>query len=156
MDHPRPWLRYLDAKDLDDKAQLAGMAVTGSDGEQLGKIDGFIIDESTARPYHVVVDAGGWFTHKRFLLPVGHVGVEGDRLVADIGKDRVKRFPGFDKDEFEKLSTDDVNRMNAQLATACCAEGVTIIETAWDTGDHYRSPEWWQESYYQPTVGGRR
>lgn len=156
MDHPAPWMKYVDAKDLDEQSNLRNLTVVGSDGEKLGTVGGFIIDEASARPYHVVVNAGGWFTHKHFLVPIGHVTLEGSTLTADLTKDRVKRFPGFDKSEFEKLTVDDLNRMNAQLASACCADGVTIVATAWEAGDHYRAPVWWKESYYRSPVGDRR
>src|SRR4051812_10532614 len=103
MDHPRPGLRYVDAGDLDNK-QIAvdGMEVDGIDSQKLGKVDGFIIDKSSARPYYVVVNAGGWFKSKYFLLPVGHVGLDAaeSKLVADIARDRVDRYPGFDRGEF--------------------------------------------------------
>jgi len=156
MDHPAPWMKYVEAKELDEQANLRNLPVVGSDGEKLGTVDGFIIDEASARPYHVVVNAGGWFTHKRFLVPIGHVSLEGSTLTADLTKDRVKRFPGFDKSEFERLSADDLNRMNAELATACCADGVTIVATAWETGDHYRAPVWWKETYYRFPAADRR
>ena len=97
MDHPRPNMRYVDAKELDDKAnQLRGLEVNSSNGEKLGKVEGFIIDNNSGRPYHVVVGSGGWFRHKHFLLPIGHVALapSQDRLVADVTKDRVERFPG--------------------------------------------------------------
>src|SRR5205085_1415968 len=87
MDHPRPGLRYVDAGHLDN-SQIAfdGMEVTGFDKEKLGKVDGFIIDQSSARPYYVVVNAGGWFKSKYFLLPIGYVGLERSEktLVADV------------------------------------------------------------------------
>jgi sporulation protein YlmC with PRC-barrel domain len=156
MDHPAPWMKYVNARELDEQANLRNLTVVGSDGEKLGTVDGFIVDDASARPYHVVVNAGGWFTHKRFLVPVGHVTLDGSTLTVDLTKDRVKRFPGFDKSEFEKLSADDLNRMNAELATACCADGVTIVVTAWESGEHYRAPGWWKESYYRSPVGNRR
>src|SRR5215208_1653480 len=114
MDHPRPNLRYVDADDLDDKAiTFDGLEVDSSAGEKLGKLEGFIIDVMSGRPYHVVVGSGGWFKHKHFLLPVGHVALapNNERLLADITQDRVSRYPGFDKDEFEKLSDTDLRRM---------------------------------------------
>ena len=51
MDHPRPNLRYVDAKDLDDTAtRLRGLRVDSIGNEQLGKLEGFIIDGNTGRP----------------------------------------------------------------------------------------------------------
>src|SRR5262245_9660395 len=111
MDHPRPGLRYVDAGDLDDsKVDFDGMNVDGHTGEKLGDVDGFIIDIASARPLYVVVDAGGWFTSTLFLLPVGHVGLDAAarRLVADISRDRVSKYPGFDRDEFARLTDDEL------------------------------------------------
>jgi len=154
MDHPRPWLRYVDAKALDDKVlKLNGMEVDSIKGEKLGKVEGFIIDVSTGRPYHVVVGSGGWFKHKHFLLPIGHValGDANTNLLADVTKDRVERFPGFDKREFEKLSEDDLTRIDETTVVACCPDEVIVIETSrWDTWDHYRYPTWWEASFYRP------
>jgi hypothetical protein len=156
MDHPRPWLRYVDAHDLDDsRLNLKGMHVESTTGEKLGEVDGFIIDVSTARPYHVVVDAGGWFTSKYFLLPVGHVGLDsaGRKLVADVDKERVKRYPGFDRGEFEKLTADELNRLDDRMTAVCCpSEIVTISVSAapLDSRAHYRAPSWWDADFYRP------
>src|SRR5262245_50463925 len=158
MDHPLPWLRFVKAGDLDDTSNtLAGMKVESVSRENLGKVDGFIIDASSGRPYHVVVDAGGWFKSRRFLLPVGHVGLSdaGDKahLVADIFKAHLDRYHGFDLDEFEKLTDEDLEHMNAVMATACCPdETVKQTETVslFDAWSHYREPGWWDADFYRP------
>ena len=152
MDHPRSSLKYVNAKDLDDKdLKFAGLEVDGVDGEKLGKVEGFIIDVNERRPYHVVVGSGHLFKHKHFLLPVGHVALDETRkkLIADITKERVKHFPGFDKDEFEKLSKDDLKQMANTMAAACCPDDVIII-AEWEMADHYRYPSWWDASCYRP------
>ena len=152
MDRPRSSLKYVDAKDLDDKdLKFAGLEVDGVDGEKLGKVEGFIIDVDEGRPYHVVVGAGHLFKHKHFLLPVGHVALDetSKKLIADITKQRVEQFPGFDKGEFEKLSKDELKQMANTMAAACCPDDVVII-AAWETADHYRYPSWWDASFYRP------
>lgn len=157
MDHPRPTLRYVEAKDLTDTGmKLSGLEVDSSTGEKLGKIEGFIIDIATGRPYHVVVGAGGWFTHKHFLLPVGHGMLNSDssKLITDLTQEHVKRFPGFDKSKFEKLTDEDVRHMDAAMAAACCPDEVVIV--TWEAGSHYRYPDWWQETFYQSPVGQPR
>ena len=51
MDHPRPWLRILNADDLDDSAVDFGkLAVTTPSGDKLGKVDGFVVDVDSGRP----------------------------------------------------------------------------------------------------------
>jgi hypothetical protein len=152
MDHPRPSLKYVDAKDLDDKGlKFAGLEVDSLDGEKLGKVEGFVLDVEEIRPYHVVVDAGHWFKHKRFLLPVGHVALDENRkkLIADISKDRVEQFPGFDKDEFARLSKTDLKQLEDTMAAACCPAEVVVV-TTWETAGHYRYPIWWEASFYRP------
>ena len=157
MKHPRPNLRYVDASDLDDKAiEFRGIEVDSVDGEKLGKVEGFIIDINTGRPYHVVVGTGGLFKHKHFLLPIGHFALAPDnsRLTADIGKDRVERIPGFDKDEFRKLSEDDLKQLEAPTAAACCPDDAIVGVAAWET-THYAYPTWWEADYYRPDRADR-
>jgi hypothetical protein len=152
MDHPRPWLRYVAAGDLDDAAfDFDGLDVEGPSGKNLGDVDGFIIDVNSGRPYHLVVNAGGWFRSKYFLLPVGHARLDESRqvLVADLDRDRVERFPGFDKDEFQQLSDEELDRIGTTMAEVCCA-GTTTSVQLWYEGSHYDQPAWWQTGYYQP------
>jgi hypothetical protein len=155
MDHPRPGLRYVDADDLDDATiDFDGMNVESHTGEKLGDVDGFIIDIRSARPYYVVVDAGGWFTSKYFLLPVGHVSLDADRrkLIADLPRDRVRRFPGFDRGEFAQLSAAELDRMDERMASACCPDETIAAGSHVDIYErrHYQSPSWWDASFYRP------
>src|SRR5689334_11603555 len=114
MDHPRPGLKYVDADDLDKQTfDFDGLEVVDLSGDKLGKVDGFIMDAAQGRPFHVVVEAGNWFKHKHFLLPIGHVVLDtaNRRMTADVAKTRVERFPGFHRSEFEKLEGADIDRM---------------------------------------------
>ncbi len=154
MNHPRPGLRYVDASNLDNsQLRFDGMEVQGLDSEKLGKVDGFIIDKSSARPYYVVVNAGGWFKSKYFLLPVGHVGMEPSerKLVADITRDRIDRYPGFDRGEFETLSEDELKMMDDQMWSVCCVD-TTIEISSPSRYEHafYRNPGWWDSSFDRP------
>jgi PRC-barrel domain protein len=156
MDQPRPGLRYVDADDLDDSTiEFDGMNVESNTGEKLGDVDGFIIDLRSARPYYVVVDAGSWFTSKYVLLPVGHIALDADRrkLIADVPQDRVRRFPGFDREQFAQLSEAELNRMDEQMASACCPGETLAAGSAvgvYEARRHYQSPSWWDASYYRP------
>ena len=79
------------------------------------QVDGFILDNSSMRPYYVVVDSGGWFKSKDFLVPIGYARVDDDRdaLVVNLPKSRIERFPGFDRDQFDRLTEDDIRIMNS-------------------------------------------
>jgi hypothetical protein len=170
VDHPLPWLKYLDADDLDDGGvDFEEMNVESAAGEHLGKIDGFIVDSDSGRPYYVVVDASGWFKTKHFLLPVGHAHLDANNeaLRADLTRDRVERFPGFNKDEFDQLSDADLKRFNDETCHACAISGVATsypaaepYASAWDRPD-FRYPEWWRKQQthsagaYVPDTGAR-
>jgi sporulation protein YlmC with PRC-barrel domain len=139
MDRPIPGLKFVDAKDLDDSgAKFAGMDVNDLDGEKLGEVEGFVVNVRDGRPHHIVVRAG-WFIHKHFLLPIGHVeaGADGLTLIADVTKERVQRFPGFDKREFEKLGADELTQLDATMAEPWAEGGV-------DPDAHYAVPGWWK------------
>jgi uncharacterized protein YrrD len=140
MDHPKPELKYVGARFLNGTAaRLDGADVLSEDGEKLGSVDGFIIDERLGRPRYVVVEAG-WFIHKHFLLPIGHVTLSADAtlLTADITKDRVKGFPGFDKSAFQKLDGDQLDELDRIMATLTAGHDVVDLAT------HYRIPEKWE------------
>jgi PRC-barrel domain protein len=155
VDHPLPWLRYLDADDLDDSdVDFDGMNVESASGEHLGDIDGFVVDSESGRPYYVVVAAGGWFRTKHFLLPVGHARLDANNQVlrADLTRDQVEKFPGFDTDQFDKLTPQDLKRLNDETCAACAIPGVSVAyaasesyDVAWARPD-FRDPEWWRRS----------
>jgi len=141
MDHPRPSLRYVKAEDLQGQP-FAGLDVEGSDGEKLGDVNGFIVDANTRRPQYVVIDAGGWFKTKHALIPVGHITMSGAALRGDLTKDRVKRFPGVDLDEFARWSGDQLARFDVDITAVCCEGG---------RRPHDMTPHWWREEYYEET-----
>lgn len=148
MDHPLPWLRYVDANRI-AAPDLAfdGMKVRNDAMETLGKVQGFVVDSTSMRPYYVVVDSGGWFKSKELLVPIGHARLDDDRdaLVVDIAKSRIERFPGFDLGEFERLKEDDIRRMNDAICEASSDQVYPVgepLSAAWDRPD-YQPPDWW-------------
>jgi hypothetical protein len=152
VNHPLPWLRYVDAGDIRaTDLQIDGMKVRNDAMEKLGTVDGFIVDSQTKRPYYVVVDSGGWFKSKDFLVPIGHATLDDDRdaLVVDIPQSRIERFPGFDPGTFERLSQEDIRAMNDAICSACSDSESTIAADAtgsvWDRPD-YMQPDWWTVS----------
>lgn len=160
MDHPRPGLKYVDADDLDNTSEtfsFDNLAVVDPAGETLGEVDGFIVDVNSGRPFHVVVEAGHWYKHKHFLLPIGHVSLDAGskRLRSDVAKDRAEKFPGFHRSEFEKLTDADMDRMAGSLASASSNRAVDS-STRWDNWKDYDYPSWWEASYYRPERIGNR
>jgi hypothetical protein len=139
-------LRYLDAGDVDDSTvDFDGLDVRGTDGEKLGDVDGFLVDPSSGRVLYTVVDSGGWFTSRRFLLPIGHTTVDtGARaLRVDISGDKLRGYPEFSEDRFTTLSDADFRSYEHRMAAACCPDDATGNTWRSETGRHYRQPDWW-------------
>src|SRR5262245_41853377 len=150
VNHPKPWLRYIEADKVEDRTlPLDGMKVRNDAGEKLGSVDGLIVDSDSGRTYYIVVDAPGWFSSKQFLLPIGQTHLDDDRdaLVVNLSKNQVNRFPGFDKDEFYKLSETDIKRINDEIGmvlepTASYKADEPYYE-AWNRR-FFQYPEWWE------------
>jgi hypothetical protein len=157
MDHPRPGLKYMPVEELDrSKMTFENFTVKDQAGEKLGKLEGFIIDVNSARPYYVVVNAGGWFRSKHLLIPIGHVALDYDSrvLIADLPKERVKRFPGFDLDVFPEVTEADLDRMAEEIGRVCCPDKVIepaeLLVSQLEVWAHYGTPAWWNTDFYRP------
>jgi hypothetical protein len=150
-------LRYLDAADVDDAvASFDGLDVVGSDGERIGGIDGFVVEAGARRVNHIVVDSGGWFTSRRFLLPIGHAAVAPDRksLRTDVTRDALRRLPEFDADRFAEFTDEELHAFERHTVVACCPdeplEAVSTTRWGYESWGHYRQPEWWRTIHYAP------
>src|SRR5207244_6340225 len=58
--------RFADIAEAED---IRGTKIYGRNDEKLGTIDDVIFDHSTGEIRYVVVDAGSWFSSKKFLIP---------------------------------------------------------------------------------------
>ncbi len=160
MDHPLPWLRYLKATDLHDKSiPFGGFDVKNVAGEDLGDVNGFIMDGTTGDPYYLVVDSKGWFKTKHYLVPIAHARLDAAKagIVVDLTRDQVKKFPGFDLDKFEEWPDEAVEQFNLDTTAICCVDAtVTPAEPGarWNTHAHYRRPDWWDNRFYRPERAG--
>jgi ferritin-like metal-binding protein YciE len=97
-------LRYLAAGEIADRRLPAkGVEVRNQIGEDLGRLDGFLVDPRR-RPRYIVVDPRGLFT-RRYIVPVEHVRFDEQALAfrVDLDKDVADRYPTFDADAFEHM-----------------------------------------------------
>ncbi|CAN5876820.1 hypothetical protein BH24ACI5_BH24ACI5_14010 [soil metagenome] len=145
-------LRYLDANDLDDSVvDFDNLDVRGTDDAKLGDVDGFLVDPASGRVLYAVVDSGGWFTSRRFLLPIGHAAVDRDAgaLRVDVARDTLREYPEFDEDRFAAFSDEDFAAYESRIAAACCPDDVTHTSAPIaDTRRHYAQPAWWTAGAY--------
>jgi len=155
MNHPLPWLRYVDANRVNaTNLSFDGLKVRNDAMETLGSVEGFVVDNTSMRPYYVVVDSGGWFKSKDFLVPIGHSRIDDDQdaLIVNIPKERIERFPGFDRDEFQTLREDDINRMNDVICEALGDTPAAYTPTSYlpTTSADPLSSAWGRPAYTQP------
>ena len=147
-------LRYLDAKDLDNSVvNFNRLDVRGSDGTKLGDVDGFLVDGSSGRVLYTVVDSGGWFRSRRFLLPIGHATVDRNAgaLNVDVSRDRLTSYPEFDEGRFTSFSDEDFRTFDTAMAAECCPDDEAIDPTSGpDARRHYKQPDWWTSNAYLP------
>lgn len=148
-------LRYLDADDIDDSAvHFDGLDVRGPDGHKLGDLDGFVVEPTSGRVHYAVVDSGGWFTSRRFLVPVGHARLDDNRraLTVDVTKDALKRYPEFDADRFRQFTDDEMRAFEQRMSVVCCPDDAQSVQAMvqYDTLRHYSQPDWWKRDYTRP------
>jgi hypothetical protein len=141
-------LRFVDARDVaDDRVDFAGLDVRAADGDKLGDVDGFVIDPELRRAHYIVVDSGGWFRSRRYLVPIGHARLEagGNALRLDMARDVVGRYPAFEPDRFSRMNDEELRSFETQVVSACCPNEATSGQTwGYERWAHYRQPAWWR------------
>jgi ferritin-like metal-binding protein YciE len=117
-----PERRKLAFVSIDDVARQRGSAepvpVRTPASEDLGTLDGLVVDTDDGRARYVVVDARG-ILHRRYLLPVDLLRLDehARALHAPIDKEVGERYPAFDHDEFRTMSEADRARYEARVLT---------------------------------------
>jgi sporulation protein YlmC with PRC-barrel domain len=91
-------------QDVDD---LRGAEVYGVNDEKLGKIDDVIFDHGSGDIRYVVVETGGLFSKKSFLVPANRVSPYGnhqDKFYAELDKERIQMLPEYDENALKSES----------------------------------------------------
>jgi len=154
-------LRYVDVHDLQHAAdRYRNAKIRSRDGRDLGTVDGFVVD-SSGRPYYVVVDSGGLFVGRRYVVPVGRADFRtADRVFTiDLDKDTFKRFPEFHRDAFLSMSDDEARRYEWRVLEAidpAAARSSTSSDWDYERYPYYRQPDWYDRDAFTPvgTEGG--
>jgi hypothetical protein len=83
---------------------IRGAALYGTKDEKLGQIEDVIFDHSTADIRYVIVDAGGWLTTKKFLVPANHLRDSAEHKNAfssDLTKEQIESFPPYNESDLD-------------------------------------------------------
>ena len=83
---------------------LIGDKIVNGHGEDLGKLEDFMIDLETGRVRYAVLSFGGFLGlgGKLFAVPFESLQVDGENecLILDVPKERLETAPGFDEDDW--------------------------------------------------------
>ncbi len=88
---------YRFSDDVDD---IRGATLYGADNDKIGKIDDVIFDHDSGTIQYAIVDAGGWLSTKKFLVPAGriHPSAKDEKdFSTDMTKDQIKSLPEYDE-----------------------------------------------------------
>jgi hypothetical protein len=97
-------LRDYRFPDLHTEDDIRGASVYGRDDEKLGKIDDVIFDHATGAIRFVVVDTGGWFRHKKFLVPPHRLHLSADHrddFTVNLDKSQIETLPRYNEADVE-------------------------------------------------------
>jgi PRC-barrel domain len=95
-------LRDYRFEDLSTEDDVRGAAIYGRSDEKLGKIDDVIFDHSTGSIKYVVVDSGGWFSSKKFLVPPHRLHTSADHdgdFTVNLDKQQIESFPRYSESD---------------------------------------------------------
>ena len=119
-----PDLINISHADVESEYNLEGYNCFDANGEKLGDVDGVIVDAETMQPRYVVVDTGGWFSSKRFVVPAGDI-----RAIDDDARDvyfqtltkellQSGAYPRYDEEWFETDNYEAFSRHERDVARA--------------------------------------
>jgi ferritin-like metal-binding protein YciE len=153
-------LRYVNLDDMPHADTYRRTTIRNRAGDDLGKVDGFIVDQS-GRPYYLVADAGGLFVGRRYVVPIGRVGFDQaeQRFTIDLDKDLLKRYPEFHRDAFLAMNDEEARRYEWRVLEVIDPKAARTSTREWDYEElpYYRQPDWFEPdlaaSSRRPTRG---
>jgi ferritin-like metal-binding protein YciE len=156
-------LRYVEAAAIRDEGiDYDKLELRNNVGDDLGSLDGFVVTGDTGRPLYYVVDSGGWFVGRRYLVPIGKGRLDPATrtLVIDLDKEQIKRYPEFSTNAFLSMSEDQLRGYERRLigATSPQASRSATYWRSYDELPEYQQPSWlhserWHASETRRPVG---
>lgn len=83
--------------------------------EDLGSLDGLIVDTKSDMPEYFVIDSGGWFIGQRFVVPIDalHPDERTQTLRTDLDRKAIESYPPFDPDAYPGLHAEVTDPQSA-------------------------------------------
>jgi uncharacterized protein (TIGR02271 family) len=155
----------LSHEDVDSEYNLEGYDCYDSTGTKLGDIDGVIADSDSMDLRYLVVDSGGWFSSKQFVVPAGDVREIDDDNRRVYFKSLTRQtleggqYPRYDESWWDNNSHEEWSQHERQVATAYQPQ--TRTESQTQTHAHTGAGatervDYNQELYRRPTEGAQR
>jgi ferritin-like metal-binding protein YciE len=154
----RARLRYIAASDLSEFEYRDYRLLTRAN-EDLGTLDGFVVESRSGRPIYLVIDSGGWFVGRRYLVPVGQIDVDASARVLRTALDRqaIHRYPEFNGAAFLAMDDDEARRYEHRLLSIIAPErGIAGRWTRpnYDELPQYRQPTWLMTGVWMTEASG--
>jgi hypothetical protein len=144
----------VDADQLDRHVlDLDGLDVRNTVDDHIGDVEGLLVDTVSGRPRYLVVDSGGWFRSRRFLLPVMHARLDADRraLRVDLDRETISRFPEMRDERFDTLTDDELERYDQGVLRASAADVRGTGPESVRALDYDTAPTWWNSQAWAAT-----
>jgi sporulation protein YlmC with PRC-barrel domain len=101
-------VRGTDVRRVMSASSLIGDKVRNPEGEDLGKIEEFMIDLDTGCIAYAVLSFGGFLGlgDKLFAIPIQALALDEDnkQFVLNVSKDKLKNASGFDKNNWPDMA----------------------------------------------------
>ncbi|MGH7589168.1 MAG: PRC-barrel domain-containing protein [Gemmatimonadota bacterium] len=104
-------MRNIGMEPVLSASTLSGDKVVNSYGEDLGKVEDFMLDLENGRIRYAVLSFGGFLGvgDKLFAIPpeMLRVDTENKRVILEMDRARLENAPGFDKNDWPDTSESD-------------------------------------------------
>jgi hypothetical protein len=141
----RPHLHYVNIEDLQNKAPFGNLKVRNPKDQDLGRLDGFVVD-AKGRPYYLVINSGGWLGGHRHMVPVGMGELRRSEnvVIVDLDQETLQRHPEFHRDAFLTMSDEEARRYEWRVLEAIDPERARRTRHDWQYQDFdcYAEPPW--------------
>lgn len=87
---------------------IRGAKVYGRDDDKLGKIDDVVLDHSTGHVRYAVIDAGGWLSSKKFVVPPDRLRQSSEHpkdFEISASKQDIEELPRYNEGDLESGHT---------------------------------------------------